>query len=486
MSKFNILIIDDEKDLCQSLSELLEEEEEYKVSVANNGEEGLTKIKEEIPDLVLLDIKMPGINGIETLEKIKAIDKDTLVIMLTAYQTVDFAIKSMKLGAYDYIGKPFNYEELKIIIKRALQTRDLSQEVISLREQLRDKFSFRNIIGKSDKIKEVLYKIEKVAPTNATVLIRGESGTGKELVSKTIHQYSLRKDKSFIAVDCAGLPETLIESELFGHTKGAFTGAIAKKIGKFELAQSGTLFIDEIGNLPVNIQVKLLRVLQEREINRIGEKYPIKIDTRIIIAANTDLEKAMKRGAFREDLYYRINVFSIDLPSLRERKEDIPLLALYFLNQFNPILRKNVKSISERSMHLLIDYSWPGNVRELQNVIQQAIIMAEDIILPEHLPFYIKENKVGAGLVSAQAKADENLVEADFMSALAEKGKINSTESFSLKGMVSRFSKDTERRIILEVLKKTNWNKAKAARLLKINYKTLYLKIKEYDLHPSI
>ena len=486
MSKVNILIIDDEIDLCQSLSELLEEEEGYKVSIANNGEEGLIKIKEKIPDLVLLDIKMPGINGIETLEKIKAIDKDTLIIMLTAYQTVDSAIKSMKLGAYDYIGKPFNYEELKIIIKRALQTRDLSREVIFLREQLRDKFNFRNIIGRSDKIKEVLYKIEKVAPTNITVLIRGESGTGKELIAKTIHQYSPRKDKPFIAVDCAGLPETLIESELFGHTKGAFTGAIAKKIGKFELAQRGTLFLDEIGNLPVNIQVKLLRALQEREINRIGEKYPIKIDTRIIIAANTDLEKAIKRGAFREDLYYRVNVFSINLPSLRERKEDIPLLALYFLNQFNPILRKNVKSISERSMQLLIDYSWPGNVRELQNVIQQAIIMAEDIILPEHLPVYLKESKVGADLVSAQVKANENLVEADFMSALAEKGKISSTESFSLKGMVSRFSKDTERRIILKVLKSTNWNKAKAARLLKINYKTLYLKIKEYDLHPSL
>jgi DNA-binding NtrC family response regulator len=485
MSKVNILIIDDEIDLCQSLSELLEEEEEYKVSITNNGEEGLTKIKEEIPDLVLLDIKMPGINGIETLEKIKVIDKDTLVIMLTAYQTVDSAIKSMKLGAYDYISKPFNYEELKIIIKRALQTRDLSQEVISLREQLRDKFSFRNIIGRSDKIKEVLYKIEKVGPTNATVLIRGESGTGKELIAKTIHQYSPRKDKPFIAVDCAGLPETLIESELFGHTKGAFTGAVDKKIGKFELAQNGTLFIDEIGNLPVNIQVKLLRVLQEREINRIGEKYPIKIDTRIIIAANTDLEKAMKGGTFREDLYYRVNVFSIILPSLRERKEDIPLLASYFLNQFNPILRKNVRSISKRSTQLLIDYSWPGNVRELQNVIQQAIIMAEDIILPEHLPVYLKESIIGTDLVSAQVKANENLVGADFMSTLGEKGKISSAEGFSLKKIINQLSQETERRIILEVLKKTNWNKAKAARLLKINYKTLYLKIKEYDLHPS-
>jgi DNA-binding NtrC family response regulator len=486
MTKVSILIIDDEVELCKSLSEMLKEEEEgYKISVANSGKKGLAKIKEEVPDLVLLDIKMPEMDGIETLEKIKAIDEDVLVIMLTAYQTVETAIKSMKLGAYDYISKPFNYEELKIIIKRALQTRDLSKEVISLREQLRDKFSFKNIIGRSDKMKEVLYKIEKVAPTNTTVLIRGESGTGKELIAKTIYQYSPRKDKPFIAVDCAGLPETLIESELFGHTKGAFTGAVAKKIGKFELAQSGTLFIDEIGNLPVNIQVKLLRALQEREINRIGEKYPIKIDTRILIATNTDLEKAIKRGAFREDLYYRINVFSIILPSLRECKEDIPLLALYFLNQFNPMLGKKVKDISERSMQLLVDYLWPGNVRELQNVIQQAIIMAEDIILPEHLPFYIKENKVGADLVSAQVKANENLVEADFMSALAEKGKISSTESFSLKEMISRFSKDTERRIILEVLKRTNWNKAEAARLLKVNYKTLYLKIKKYDLHPS-
>jgi len=467
MTKVSILIIDDEVELCQSLSEMLKEEEDgYKVSVANSGKKGLEKIKEEVPDLVLLDIKMPEMDGIETLEKIKAIDEDVLVIMLTAYQTVETAVKAMKLGAYDYISKPFNYEELKIIIKRALQTRDLSREVISLRHQLRDKFSFKNIIGRSDKMKEVLYKIEKVAPTNTTVLIRGESGTGKELIAKTIYRYSPRKDKPFIAVDCAGLPESLIESELFGHTKGAFTGAIAKKIGKFELAQRGTLFLDEIGNLPVNIQVKLLRALQEREINRIGDKYPIKIDTRIIIATNTNLEEAMKRGTFREDLYYRINVFSIFLPSLREQKEDIPLLALHFLNKFNPILGKKVRDISERSMHLLVDYSWPGNVRELQNIIRQAIIMAEDIILPEHLPFYIKENKVGV----------------DFVSTLVEKEKIGSTEDFSLKKIVNQLSQETERRIILEVLKRTKGNKAETARLLKINYKTLYNKIREYKI----
>jgi len=468
MTEVSILIIDDEVELCQNLSEMLKEEEEgYRVSVANSGKKGLAKIKEEVPDLVLLDIKMPEMDGIETLEKIKAIDKDILVIMLTAYQTVETAVKAMKLGAYDYISKPFNYEELKIIIKRALQTRDLSQEVISLRHQLRDKFSFKNIIGRSDKIKEVLYKIEKVAPTNATVLIRGESGTGKELIAKTIHQYSPRKDKPFVAVDCAGLTETLIESELFGHTKGAFTGAINKKIGKFELAQGGTLFLDEIGNLPINIQIKLLRTLQEREINRIGEKYPIKIDARFVVATNANLEEAIKSGAFREDLYHRINVFSIFLPPLREKKEDIPLLALYYLNQFNLMLEKNIKSISEESMKLLIDYPWPGNVREVQNVIQQAIIMAEDIILPEHLPVYIKENKVGADLVSARIEEGE---------------RIDLAKGLSLKEMINRFSKDTERGIILEVLKRTNWNKAEAARLLKINYKTLYLKIKEYKV----
>ena len=471
MSKISILIIDDEVELCQSLSEMLKEEEEgYGVSVVNSGKDGLAEIKEEVPDLVLLDMKMPGMDGIETLEKIKVLDKNILVIMLTAYQTVETAVKAMKLGAYDYISKPFNYEELKIIIKRALQTRDLSREVISLRHQLRDKFSFKNIIGRSDKIKEVLYKIEKVAPTNATVLIRGESGTGKELIAKTIHQYSLRKDKPFVAVDCAGLTETLIESELFGHTKGAFTGAIAKKIGKFELAQGGTLFLDEIGNLPINIQIKLLRTLQEREINCVGEKYPIKIDVRFVVATNANLEEAMKSGTFREDLYHRINVFSIFLPPLREHREDIPLLALHFLDQFNPILGKNIKNISKESMELLVNYPWPGNVREVQNVIQQAIIMAEDIILPEYLPVYIKENKVGADLVSARIKEGE---------------RTDLTEGLSLKEMINRFSKDTERGIILEVLKRTNWNKAETASLLKINYKTLYLKIKEYNLHSS-
>jgi len=487
MTKVSILIIDDEAELCQNLSEMLKEEEEgYKLSIANNGEKGLAKIKEEVPDLVLLDIKMPEMDGIETLKRIRAIDKDILVIMLTAYQTVETAVKAMKLGAYDYISKPFNYEELKIIIKRALQTRDLSQEVISLRHQIRDKFSFKNIIGRSDKIKELLYKIEKVAPTNATVLIRGESGTGKELIAKIIHQYSFRKDKPFIAVDCACLTETLIESELFGHTKGAFTGAIAKKIGKFELAQGGTIFLDEIGNLPINIQIKLLRTLQEREINRIGEKYPIKIDARFVAATNTNLEEAIKSGTFREDFYHRINVFPIFLSPLREKKEDIPLLALYFLNQFNPIFGKNVKNISEESMELLVNYPWPGNVREIQNVIQQAIIMAEDIILPEHLPFYIKENNAVTDLVSVQAKANENFVGADYTFTRIEEGKrMNFTESLSLKKIISRVSKDTERKIILEVLKKTKGNKAETARLLKINYKTLYLKIKKYDLHPS-
>ncbi|MGB6369996.1 MAG: sigma-54 dependent transcriptional regulator [Atribacterota bacterium] len=487
MTKVSILIIDDEAELCQNLSEMLKEEEEgYKLSIANNGEKGLAKIKEEVPDLVLLDIKMPEMDGIETLKRIRAIDKDILVIMLTAYQTVETAVKAMKLGAYDYISKPFNYEELKIIIKRALQTRDLSQEVISLRHQIRDKFSFKNIIGRSDKIKELLYKIEKVAPTNATVLIRGESGTGKELIAKIIHQYSFRKDKPFIAVDCACLTETLIESELFGHTKGAFTGAIAKKIGKFELAQGGTIFLDEIGNLPINIQIKLLRTLQEREINRIGEKYPIKIDARFVAATNTNLEEAIKSGTFREDFYHRINVFPIFLSPLREKKEDIPLLALYFLNQFNPIFGKNVKNISEESMELLVNYPWPGNVREIQNVIQQAIIMAEDIILPEHLPFYIKENNAVTDLVSVQAKANENLIGADYTFTRIEEGKrMNFTESLSLKKIISRVSKDTERKIILEVLKKTKGNKAETARLLKINYKTLYLKIKKYDLHPS-
>jgi len=467
--KTNILIIDDEVDLCQSLLELLEEEE-YKVFIAHNGKEGLIKVKENLPDLVLLDIKMSGIDGIETLGRITAINKDILVIMLTAYQTVETAVKAMKLGAYDYISKPFNFEELKIIIKRALRARDLSQEVISLRHQIREKYSFNNIIGKSDKVKEVLYKIEKVAPTSATVLIRGESGSGKELIAKTIHQYSPRRDRPFIAVDCASMPETLIESELFGHTKGAFTGAVAKRIGKFELAQAGTFFLDEIGNLPVNIQAKLLRVLQEGEINRIGEKYPIKIDVRVIIASNTNLEEEIKRGTFREDLYYRINVFSIILPTLRERKEDIPLLALHFLNQFNSIFGKKIKDISGESMKLLINYSWPGNVRELQNVIQQAIIMAEDIILPEHLSFYIKENKVEAGPIPT---------------LLSEKDKNNFPDDFSLKNSINQLLRDTERRIILKALERTNWNKAEAARLLKINYKTLYLKAREYDLHPT-
>lgn len=468
MTKTSILIIDDEVDLCQSLLRLLEKEG-YQVFIAHSGEEGLIKVKENLPDLILLDLKMSGISGIETLERIITIDKDIPVIMLTAYQTVESAVKAMKLGAYDYINKPFNIEELKIVIKKALRERNLSREVVSLRQQIREKYSFHNIIGKSDKIKEVLYKIEKVAPTNATVLIRGDSGTGKELIAKTIHQYSPRRDKPFIAIDCTSMPETLIESELFGHTKGAFTGAVAKRLGKFELAQGGTFFLDEIGNLSVNIQAKLLRALQEREIIPVGGNYPVKIDVRVIIASNTNLEEEIKKGNFREDLYYRINVFSIPLPTLQERKEDIPLLALYFLNQFNPIFGKKIKDISEECMKLLIDYSWPGNIRELQNVIQQAIIMAEDIILPEHLPDFVAVKKVGRNLIPA---------------SLSGEGKNGFPTDFSLKNHIGQLSRDTERRIILEMLKRTNWNKAEAARLLKMNYKTLYLKIKGFNLRP--
>ncbi|MFO8113113.1 MAG: sigma 54-interacting transcriptional regulator, partial [Desulfosalsimonadaceae bacterium] len=259
--------------------------------------------------------------------------------------------------------------------------------------------------------------------------------------------------------------------ELFGHTKGAFTGAAAKRLGKFELAQGGTFFLDEIGNLSVNIQAKLLRALQEREIIPIGDNYPVKIDVRVIIASNTNLEEGIKKGNFREDLYYRINVFSILLPTLQERKEDIPLLALHFLNQFNPIFGKKIKDISEECMKLLVDYSWPGNIRELQNVIQQAIIMAEDIMLPEHLPDFIAENKVDANLMPA---------------SLAGEGKNVFPTDFSLKNHIDQLSRDAERRIILEMLKKANWNKAETARLLKMNYKTLYLKIKEFNLHaPS-
>jgi len=357
-----ILIVDDDRDIRFSLSHILKETG-YDVIDARDGREALKILRGNCPDLVLLDMRLPGMDGIEILEKAKKIDKDLIVIMLTAYSDVKDTVKAMRLGAYDYITKPFDNEELILIIKKALSTQDLSREVKNLRRKLGEKLAIEEVMGESPQIKQVLKQVEIIAPKNMTVIIQGESGTGKEIITQLIHQKSLRKDKPFVAIDCGAIPETLIESELFGYEKGAFTGADDRKEGKFEQSNNGTLFLDEITNLTDAMQMKLLRVIQERNLQRLGGKRDIRIDIRILAATNTKLYEVVQAGKFREDLFHRLNEFHIYLPPLCERKEDIPFLTKRFLDEANQEYNKTVKKVSGEAMKILLNYRWPGNVR---------------------------------------------------------------------------------------------------------------------------
>lgn len=454
MAREKILVIDDEPDIGWLFSKILSEEG-YKVLTSLNGEEGISKIKKEKPDLIFLDLKLPGMDGIEILKEIRTIDKDLLVIVLTAYETVKTAVEAMKLGAFDYLSKPVNIDRIKTTIKNAIRTQTLIKDAV-LRKKTTGKIDSDRIIGDSLQVKDVFDLVKKVAPHDITVLLRGASGTGKELIARAIHNSSNRVDKPFVAIDCAILPDTLVESEIFGHEKGAFTGANEKKLGKFELAQEGTVFLDEIGNLTPQIQVKLLRTLQEKEIERLGGKKPIRVDFRLIAATNMNLEKDISAGRFREDLYYRLNVFSIHLPPLRDRDGDVTLLTEYFLKQSNRIFKKEVKKISPDVENLLAAYSWPGNVRELKNVIESAVLLANDTILPQHMPLKIQE---------------------------VLKHSVELPTTLKKVGKQAKFK--AEKELITKVLKEVNWNKSKASKMLKVDYKTLYNKIKEYDIERT-
>jgi len=444
------MVVDDEINILESFKTLLEES--YNVRTATNGKECLQKLEEENANVILLDIMMPGIDGIETLRKIKEKDESLEVIMVTAVRTVKTAVQAMQLGAYDYIVKPFDIDEVLIIIEKALEKQGLTREVTYLRSEVKKPTGQDNIIAAPNSKMRAAYEIAiEVAKSDTTVLITGESGTGKELIARAIHYNSHRKDKPFIAVDCAALPETLIESEFFGHEKGAFTDATKQKLGKFELAHEGTLFLDEIGNLKPEIQIKILRALQEREIQRVGGTKTIKVDIRIITATNVNLKQAIKEGKFRTELYYRLNVVPIFLPSLRERKEDIPLLVNHFLKIRNREFNKHIKRLSPQAMDYLIDYNWPGNVRELQNVIERLVALGKDtIISKERLPLDIL-------LGRDKAKSDMR------------------PEGTLFKEARSWF----EKQFILSVLDKANWNQTRAAKLLGIHRNTLILKMKE-------
>jgi two-component system NtrC family response regulator len=371
----SILIVDDEKNYLVVLKELLSEEN-YEVITAENALQALEIFKESDLDLVLTDMRMPKIDGIELLESIRSINNEIPVIIMTAYATVEKAVKAMKKGAFDYVTKPFQNEELKITVRKAIDLYKLKRENLNLRHEVSRKYQFGNIIGKSPVMLKLYEMIEKVAGTKATVLITGETGTGKELVAKAVHYNSPRKNNAFVSVNCAAIPETLLESELFGHEKGSFTGAIAMRKGRFELADGGTIFLDEIAEMPTALQAKLLRALQEMEFERVGGTKTLKIDVRVIAASNKDLKKEVEAGTLREDLYYRLNVMHLRLPPLRERPDDIPLLAAHFLQKYSQELGKGGLEISPAVMRGLYTRYWPGNVRELEHVIERAVILA--------------------------------------------------------------------------------------------------------------
>ncbi len=438
-----ILVVDDEPNIRKMLMRVLSSEG-FTVKEAVNGLEALKKIEEENNSLVLLDLKMPGLNGIETLEKIREYDKDLPVIMMSAYGSIPEAVEAMKKGAIDYLIKPFDIEELKIIVERAIQQYELKVENIYYREEEEKRFNFEEIIGKSKAINGVLEMIKNVSSTPATVLITGESGTGKELIARAIHKNSLRRESPFVVVNCAAFSLNLLESELFGHEKGAFTGAISQRIGRFEMAQGGTIFLDEIGEIDLSIQTKLLRVLQEKEFERVGSSKSIKVDARILAATNKDLKKEVKEGRFREDLFYRINVFNIEAPPLRERKEDIPLLVEHFIKKYNRILNRKVKGVSVEAINLLLDYDFPGNIRELENIIERSIIMAKSEIIDESYFGFIREPE-------EKTKKEGNLQEA-------------------------------EKELIIKYLIQNKGNRTKTAELLGISRRNLQNKIKQYQL----
>jgi DNA-binding NtrC family response regulator len=390
-----ILVVDDEEIVCESCRRILEEEG-YEVETALSGREAFEKMKENPFDIVITDLKMPGIDGMEVLRTFQKDYPDAIIIMITGFSTVETAVEAMKSGAFDYIPKPFTPDEVSIVVKKAIEKKSLLLENIYLRRELQEKYGFHNIVGKSKKMQEIYRIIAKVATTDTTVLIGGQSGTGKELIARAIHFNSPRRDKPFVPVDCAVLSENLLESELFGHIRGSFTGAVSTKPGLFEVADGGSVFLDEVGNISMAIQAKLLRVLQEREFTPVGGTKAKKVDIRLIAATNKDLEKMIKEETFREDLYYRLNIVPIFLPLLKERLEDIPILAVHFLKKYSEEMGKTIKGFTSEAMEKLMKYPWPGNVRELENVIERTVVMIdEEMVRPAHLILPGQEEKVG-------------------------------------------------------------------------------------------
>lgn len=452
----SILVVDDEEIMREVITTLLEEEG-YRVTSSATGEEGIERVKEEASDLVLLDLMLPSMSGLETLEELIRIDPDIVVVMISAYASIENAVDATKSGAFDFITKPFKNEELLLVVKNGLKKRSLEIENRQLKRTLKERASFENIVGQSEPMQQVFDLITQVAPRRSTVLIAGESGTGKELVARAIHSCSPRSNHAFVAVNSGSIPSGLLESELFGHVKGAFTGAIASKKGLFEIADGGTIFLDEVGTLPLETQSRLLRVIQEREFRQVGGLKNIVVDVRIIAATNIDLKEAVKQQRFREDLYYRLNVISINLPPLRERRRDIPLLAEHFVRQFSKENDRPDCHLDPSTLKILMECDWPGNVRELENVMERAVVLAPDKgrITQELLPREILDSS-SMGL-----------------------GSLGSLENgATLKDLVLEY----EKTLILTALQKADWSQKRAASLLRMKRSTLNEKLKRLQI----
>jgi len=472
-----VLIVDDDSSMRYSLNRMLEGQG-LQVSLAKNGTEALARFDEESPELVVMDIKMPGQSGLDVLKRIKERDPKALVILMTAFGTTETAIEAMKFGAFDYILKPFDIPQMRALVERALEVSRMMKKMVSYPDRPEMGAAEEAIVGSSQAMQQIYKMIGQVAPTDVTVLLRGESGSGKELVARAIYHHSSRADKPFLPVNCAAIPETLLESELFGHEKGAFTGALTKRIGKFEQCTGGTLFLDEIGDMTPATQAKILRVLQDQQFERLGGAERITVDVRLIVATNKDLEKGIREGGFRQDLYYRLKVVSLHLPPLRERKEDIPELVRYFLQCFAPEINRNVRDITPRALEKLMRYRWPGNVRELENAVKRALVIAKgSTLIPEDFSL----EGVGADLAGPQSQMD-----------FEERLQILMDPVFKELAEHSRGSPEpdlmssVEKILIKRALQETKGNQVQAAILLGISRNTLRSKIERYRLKKDV
>lgn len=471
-----ILVVDDEESMRWVLSKALKRKG-FMVDLAQDGRQALTLLQDKDYDLAILDIKMPGISGLDLLDKIREIKSDLLVVIMTAEASMKNAVEAMKRGAYDYITKPFDLDVIDAIIEKVVRAREVAGQVTLLKQELKERFSVeKNIIGNSPAMREVYKTIGKVAGSDVTILIQGESGTGKELVARAIHYNSRRLGKPFIAINCAAIPKELLESELFGFEKGAFTGAVERKLGKFEQANQGTLFLDEIGDMPLDLQAKILRVLQEREVTRTGGNQSIPVDVRIVAATNQELMEKVRQKEFREDLFYRLNVVPVNLVPLRERQEDIPQLVSYFLSRTSIELDIPVKQVTDDAMTRLTSHSWPGNVRELENTIKRAVILSSDPLLTTRDFEGLQQIEPG-GLSSKCHEASlEELVNMKLRSSM------NGIEKLEKDNIHAIVLEQVERPLIRYILEKTRWNQVKAADILGINRNTLRKKIHELGI----